>query len=377
MPSSRAPATVDQVRAQYRRQPTASATSSCRPAPPHCVRMATGTGRTGRRTRCGSTPTRCVAIGFTSGSTGQPRAYTKTWRSLPHQHRAEPGRARRPASAPARSRTWSPRCRRSTCTAWRCRCCCRCSARSRCMRHDRCSRPTWRARCTMHPRPPLLVTTPVHLRALVASGLSLPPLAGIVSATAPLPPELAAQAEARFGCEVREVFGSTETCVFARRRTARDAAWTPLPGVRLAPQPDGTAVHAPHLSEPVVLADLMEIACRRPLRTARPQRRPARHRRQARLAGRSHPQAARRSGRGGRRDVPARRRGRHRRAPHRRAGGRADGWRRPRILHALRQQLDPVFLPRPLRRVAALPRNETGKLPRDALQTLLHAHEPA
>ena len=45
------------------------------------------------------------------------------------------------------------------------------------------------------------------------------------------------------------------------------------------------------------------------------------------------------------------------------------------ILHALRQQLDPVFLPRPLRRVAALPRNETGKLPRNALEALLHAHE--
>src|SRR5690606_39795124 len=71
------------------------------------------------------------------------------------------------------------------------------------------------------PAPPLLATTPVHLRALVESGLALPPLAGIVSATAPLPRELAATAEARFGCEVREVFGSTETCVFARRSEER------------------------------------------------------------------------------------------------------------------------------------------------------------
>jgi len=30
-----------------------------------------------------------------------------------------------------------------------------------------------------------------------------------------------------------------------------------------------------------------------------------------------------------------------------------------------------VFLPRPLLRVDALPRNETGKLPRDALLALL------
>jgi acyl-coenzyme A synthetase/AMP-(fatty) acid ligase len=33
--------------------------------------------------------------------------------------------------------------------------------------------------------------------------------------------------------------------------------------------------------------------------------------------------------------------------------------------------MDPVFLPRPLRLVAALPRNETGKLPRAQLVELL------
>ena len=41
------------------------------------------------------------------------------------------------------------------------------------------------------------------------------------------------------------------------------------------------------------------------------------------------------------------------------------------ILRALRGRVDPVFLPRPLRRVAALPRNETGKLPRAELLRLL------
>src|SRR5690606_19687352 len=83
--------------------------------------------------------------------------------------------------------------------------------------------------------------------------------AGIVSATAPLSQELAAEAEARYGAEVREVFGSTETCVFARRRTAHETAWTLLPGVQLTPQPDGTVVQAPHLPAPVTLADLVEI----------------------------------------------------------------------------------------------------------------------
>jgi acyl-coenzyme A synthetase/AMP-(fatty) acid ligase len=40
------------------------------------------------------------------------------------------------------------------------------------------------------------------------------------------------------------------------------------------------------------------------------------------------------------------------------------------ILSALRERVDPAFLPRPLLLVEALPRNETGKLPQQALQAL-------
>jgi acyl-coenzyme A synthetase/AMP-(fatty) acid ligase len=41
------------------------------------------------------------------------------------------------------------------------------------------------------------------------------------------------------------------------------------------------------------------------------------------------------------------------------------------LLAALRLRIDPVFLPRPLLFVESLPRNSTGKLPRDALQKLI------
>jgi acyl-coenzyme A synthetase/AMP-(fatty) acid ligase len=41
------------------------------------------------------------------------------------------------------------------------------------------------------------------------------------------------------------------------------------------------------------------------------------------------------------------------------------------IIKALRERIDPVFLPRPLHFVDALPRNATGKLPREALKALL------
>jgi len=219
--------------------------------------------------------------------------------------------------------------------------------------------------------PPLLVTTPVHLRALVESDAQLPNLRGIVSATAPLSRELALAAEARFGCEVREVFGSTETCVIARRRTAHQDAWTPLPGVQLMPQPDGTAVQAPHLAQPVVLADLVEVHAdgRFELR--------GRNADLIEIAGKraSLGDLTRRLlAVPGVRDGtvfqldPCPRTGVARLA----ALAVAPELDEAAVLAVLRSHVDAVFLPRPLRLVASLPRNETGKLPRAALAALLH-----
>ncbi|MEN1928830.1 AMP-binding protein [Luteimonas sp. MJ250] len=219
------------------------------------------------------------------------------------------------------------------------------------------------------PLPPLLVTTPVHLRALVESGVKLPPLAGVIASTAPLPPSLAAAAEAAFGCEVRELFGSTETCILARRRTAIEQAWTLLPGVELQPQPDGTLVHAAHLDAAVALADIVEL---------QPGGR-------FRLCGRQSDLleiAGKRASLGdlthrllaidGVRDAAL-----VQLAPDAcgvcrlAAAVVAPGLDEAAIRDALRQVVDPVFLPRPLRLVDALPRNDTGKLPRQALLDLL------
>ena len=221
------------------------------------------------------------------------------------------------------------------------------------------------------PAPALLVTTPVHLRTLVASGVALPPLAGIATATAPLPQPLAAAAEARFGCEVRELFGSTETCIFAARRTARDAAWTPFPGVRLQPVPDGTLVAAPHLATPMLLADVVELAAdgRFLLR--------GRQADMIEIAGKRASLA----------DLSRRLLaidGVHDGVICQCDAADGSGVRRiaavivadaalddARLLAALRVDIDPVFLPRRIRRVDALPRNETGKLTRATLEALL------
>ncbi|MFP7725778.1 AMP-binding protein [Lysobacter sp. D1-1-M9] len=222
--------------------------------------------------------------------------------------------------------------------------------------------------------PPLLVTTPVHLRALLEAcrfdpAIALPPLAGIVSATAPLPAELARAAEARFGCEVRELFGSTETCILARRRTALEAAWTPLPGVRLSPQPDGTAVHAPYLAQPVVLADLVELQAdgRFHLRGRNADLLEIAGKRASlgdltrkllAIPGVEDAVVVQLDGAGVRRIA---------------ALAVAPTLDAAQILRTLRTSIDPVFLPRPLRCVAALPRNETGKLPRQAVLAMLQS----
>lgn len=221
------------------------------------------------------------------------------------------------------------------------------------------------------PRPPLLVTTPVHLRTLVESEVALPPLAAIATATAPLPQALAAEAERRFGCEVRELFGSTETCIVARRRTAFDVAWTPFDGVRLQPVPDGTLVSAPHLPEPRMLADLVEVEAdgRFVLR--------GRQADMIEIAGKRASLAdltRRLLAIDGVRDgvvcqlaVPDAQGVRRIAAAVVADDALDDG----ALLDALRASVDPVFLPRRLRRVDALPRNETGKLPRAALDALL------
>ena len=221
------------------------------------------------------------------------------------------------------------------------------------------------------PAPRLLVTTPLHLRALAESGVELPDLKVIVTATAPLPQELAQVAEARYRCEVREMFGSTETCVIARRRTANESDWTLLPGVELQPQAEGTLVLRDSLPHPVLLADLVELdagARRFSLR--------GRSADLLEIAGKraSLADLTRRL-----QQVPGVRDGVMAQAAPDAQGVRrlvaivtADGEADDAgILAALRRSSDPVFLPRRIIRVDAMPRNETGKLPRAAIDMII------
>src|SRR5690606_20268094 len=90
------------------------------------------------------------------------------------------------------------------------------------------------------PAPRILVSTPVHLRALVDSQQSFPPIGAIVSATAPLDRALALAVEQRLGAPLLEMFGSTETCVIAARRTTMQDTWQAYEGLTLEPREQNT-----------------------------------------------------------------------------------------------------------------------------------------
>ena len=373
MPPSRTRAAIDQARTQFPDSYCIGDVDHCgcndgMARPGHYVRLPDPLPRQeGPRPRIPGDAV--VAIGFTSGSTGTPQANAKTWASFARSTaqnlaalaglwpRGEPVQV--VATVPPQhmygmeTSVLLPLLAGVAVHA---------------------GRPFFPAdiAAALHALPGnrLLVTTPVHLRALVESQAELPPLAGIASATAPLPPGLAAAAEERFSTRVRELFGSTETCIIASRRTAREAAWTPFPGVRLQPRPDGTRVHAPQLAAPVTLADLVELHDdgRFTLRGRRADL--------LEIAGKraSLGDLTRRL-----LDVPGVEDGVVLQLDERDAAGVqriaavavAPGLDEDAILQALRRAVDPVFLPRRLRLVPALPRNDTGKLPRAALLRLL------
>lgn len=216
------------------------------------------------------------------------------------------------------------------------------------------------------PAPRILVTTPVHLQALLRESLTLPPLAAIVSATAPLSSELAQVTELRYQAPVIEMFGSTETCVIAHRRTASEVDWQSYRSVELSPQPDGTLVTATHLTAPVQLQDIIEL---------QPGGRFSLCGRNADLLEIAGKRASladltrRLQSLDGVIDAVVFQLDSESSAQIRRIAALvvAPGRTEKDLLAELRQAIDPLFLPRPLRRVTCLPRNDTGKLPRDAL----------
>jgi len=216
------------------------------------------------------------------------------------------------------------------------------------------------------PAPRVLVTTPVHLRALLESGIELPTLGAVVSATAPLAQDVAEAVERRFDTTLLEFFGSTETCVIASRRTAAEAAWQPYPGVTLRPHEQGTLVGAPWFTEDVVLQDELEL---------RDDGRFVVRGRNADMVEVGGKRASladltrRMMAVPGVTDAVVFQPEDPTAGPVQRLAALAvaDGLTEAEVLAGLAGEMDPVFLPRPLVLLSRLPRNEVGKLPRDQL----------
>jgi len=220
------------------------------------------------------------------------------------------------------------------------------------------------------PAPRVLVSTPVHLRALVDSPTRYPEVSIVVSATAPLPPELATRIEQRLGAALIEFFGSTETCVIATRSTALTDRWRPYPGVRLVPGSDGTTVSAPWFVRDQFLHDLMELQADGSFTVV------GRGSDVVEVAGKRASLAdltRRLLSLDGVVDAVVFQ-------PPSRAAGTAGrcaalvvspSLTSREISRRLRGLLDAAFVPRPLILVPELPRNELGKLPREKLLEIL------
>jgi acyl-coenzyme A synthetase/AMP-(fatty) acid ligase len=227
-----------------------------------------------------------------------------------------------------------------------------------------------RAALTSVAAPALLITTPIHLRACLESGVvAWPQLYSIISATAPLCTKLAQRAEQRFGCPVLEIYGCTEAGSIASRRTREEELWRLYDGLSLSKLDGGCYVSGPPLPEPVHLHDRLEI------KTASHFKLLGRDSDIINLAGK---RASLEDLNHRLRAIPGVYDGTFLVLPEETTGVArlaalvvAPALRPSEILAALAKGVDPVFLPRPLFKVERLPRNPTGKLPRAELLGLL------
>jgi acyl-coenzyme A synthetase/AMP-(fatty) acid ligase len=229
------------------------------------------------------------------------------------------------------------------------------------------------------PRPRMLVTTPYHLRALLADQETLPAVDQLLSATAPLSKELALEAESRFGAPLHEIYGCTETGQLASRRTTAGHAWQTLGEVRL--RRDGPTLWAEggHIDSATRLNDVIELTGGDLTETGAESTTFLLHGRdadQVNIAGKRTSLAHLNHQLNG---IPGVQDGVFLLPSEDDAQGIgrlsalvvAPGLSPAALTRALRERIDPVFLPRPLLFVDALPRNATGKLPNQIAQDLL------
>ncbi|WP_321797825.1 AMP-binding protein [Caballeronia sp. J97] len=237
-----------------------------------------------------------------------------------------------------------------------------------------------RAELDAVPEPRVLVSSPIHLRALFANEEALPRASLVLSATAPLSEKLALDAEARLEAPLMEIYGSTETGQIATRRTARTAAWELFPDIALTPRADEASdggeqtmwASGGHVEAPVPMGDALELIDATHFLL---------HGRKADLiniAGKrtslaylNHQLNAVPGVVDGVFYMPDDTHADSEAVRRLMALVVAPGLAAADLQRALRERIDAAFMPRPLLFVDTLPRNATGKLPRDVLRQLI------
>lgn len=325
---------------------------------------------------------RLMAYVFTSGTTGQPVAHAKTWGAMVRGARATMQRL-----GMADGRAWTlvgtlpPQhmfgLEATVMLALQ---------GSAALASARAFYPAdIRAALRDVPQPRALVTSPVHLRALLQSDSDLPAADLVLSATAPMSRAMARQAQASLAAPLLEIYGSTETGAMATRRTAETDEWTLLPGITLerGGDPDGESesepaiqVHGGHIEHPIALGDaIAPIDAERFVLHGRKADMIKIAGKRTSLAYLNQQLTAIDGVQDGTFYVPDD-------VHEDEAAGRvvrlvalavAPGVPAARILQALRERVDAAFLPRPLCLVDSLPRNAAGKLPHEALAPLVAA----
>ncbi len=231
-----------------------------------------------------------------------------------------------------------------------------------------------RAGLAMAAQPRMLVSTPLHLRALLDIGMEMPAVTTVMSATAPLDPELASQIEEQWNTRVFEIYGCSEMGTMAFRFPASNPSWAFFDEFTVEPdsQDEFVTISAAHTGPALTLADQLAFEPDGKFR----------------IVGRDSDMVKVAGKRGSLADInqvllaiegvtdgvvfdPAQLEleatGRLAALVVSRSLGPAE------VRAALVPLLDPAFIPRPLLMVEQLPRNETGKLRREDLRALVVA----
>ena len=220
--------------------------------------------------------------------------------------------------------------------------------------------------------PAILVTTPIHLRACTQAKINWPAIDFVLCATAPLSQQLANDIEQHLHTTVQEIYGCSEAGVIATRRTTQNSEWRLLPGYKLTETLTGICLSTPLNDEEILLPDQIE----------------QHDSEYFHLLGRQTDLVKIAGKRGSLNDLKIKLcslhgvddaiffmpDNNHDEKARLAALVVAPELNIKEINVFLSQQVDPAFMPRPLIKVKTLPYNQTGKLPQKNLVTLLKQH---